>query len=415
MQEDLMVICFFIILLFAVKPVYAHLHGNEEVDSPFNFTSPDDEADLFQAVEHEEEYQGCSGYLRTGYIQTDHKSASAVAAELGCGYQLNSNIKAHVGLFSSIDPGINSENESNIQGDFFNQQTDSYFIVGEAVLTLSYNKFEAFLGRQNIDSPHLDGDDLRMIANLFEAYLFDYHYSDELYLGGGYVREVAGWENAINAAEFVSIGEALGGGDNGAFTSWVKYQQDDVSSNTWFYLIPDHLSIFYTEFIYTHKLSNTLAYDLGFQYDWGHDIGVSRLGRVDANTLGVMATLRWFDISFTTAYNKNFGQTGAVASVGGGAFFTSVEDQTLDAISGNDAESLLLSVEYHINDYIQLGSAVAKFNAKNSNDYNKEELDLFINLNWKRNLSLELMYAVTNDLNSEPDMHQIRTILTYQY
>jgi len=44
-----------------------------------------------------------------------------------------------------------------------------------------------------------------------------------------------------------------------------------------------------------------------------------------------------------------------------------------------------------------------------------EELNLLININWNDTLSTELMYAVINDKNSEPDRHQIWAILTYRY
>jgi len=412
--EDVKINFFILILLFAVTPVYAHLHGNEVSDKPFNFKSPED-TESFQAVEHEEEYYGCSGYVRSGFIQTDHDSASAFAGELGCGYLLNTYVKAHLGLFAAIDSGLNSDNDQSIQGDFFNQQKDSYLIVGEAVLTLSYEKFEVHLGRQNFDSPHLDGDDLRMISNLYEAYLVDYHYSDAVYFGAGFVREASGWENGNNASQFVSIGEALGGEDRGAWLSWINYQQQQINTNAWFYLIPDHLAIFYAELIYSKELSDSLSYSLGFQYDWGHDIGHAKLDKIDAHTLGIMAAISWTDFTFTTAYNHNFGKTGALASVGGGPFFTSLEDQTLDAVSGSDTESVLLSLEYNINEYLSLGSAVGKFSANNRKDYDKEELNVFLNINWKETLSTELMYAVTNDKNSEPDMHQIRAILTYRY
>jgi len=412
--EDVTIKRLSIILLFAVTPVFAHLHGNEEADKPFNFKSPE-VTNFFQAVEHDEEHAGCGGYLRAGFIQTDHQSASAIAGELGCGYQLTSYAKAHVGLFASIDPGFNSHDDRGVQGDFFNRQKDSYLIVGEAVLTLSYEQYEAHLGRQNLDSPHLDGDDLRMISNLYEAYLLDYHYSDTLYFGAGFVREASGWENGANASQFVSIGEALGGDSSGAWLSWVNYQQDNISTDTWLYFIPDHLAIFYAELIYSRELSDELSYNFGIQYDWGHDVGGAKLGNVNAYTIGVMTAITWTDFTFTAAYNHNFGKTGAIASVGGGPFFTSLEDQTLDAITGADTESVLLSVEYDVNDYLSFGAAAGKFNAATRSDYNKEELNLFININWQESLTTELMYAVTDDKNSEPDMHQVRAILTYRY
>ena len=407
-----------ITLFFAVTPAYAHLHGYEERETPYNINPPDD-IESFRAVDHREEYYGCSGYVRAGYIQTteqkDHAAATAIGGELGCGYRLNQYIKAHLGVFASLDPGLNSNNDDNIQGDFFNSKKDSYLILGEAVLTLSYQQFEAHLGRQNFDSPHMDGDDLRMIANLFEAYLLDYHFSDDLYFGSGFVREASGWENGANASQFVSIGEAIGGKSSGAWVGWLNYQQQNLSSETWVYYVPDHLTILYSELIFSHEISDTLAYSFGFQYDWGNDTDESRLGQVDAHTFGVMGELSWADLSFAAAYNKNIGDTGAVASIGGGPFFTSVEDQTLDAVEGNDSESILLGFKYNIYDSIILGVAAAKFRASDKNDYNKEELNVFVNYNWNQTVAAELMYAVVDDLNSGPDLHQFRAILTYHY
>jgi hypothetical protein len=404
---------FLIILFFTVPLVQAHIQTTEEQDTPFKFKKPHDTAP-FEAAEHKQEY-GCAGYVRAGYIQTDHLSGSAVAGELGCGYQLNLYIKAHLGLFASYDFGVNSHDDDNIQGDFFNSKKDSYLIVGEAVLSLSYGQFDAHLGRQKFDSPHMDADDLRMIPNLFEAYLLDYHFTDELSAGAGFVREAAGWENGANASQFVSIGEALGGDDRGAWVSWLNYQQENIAGDAWFYYIPEHLTIFYTEVIFSDHLSDDLSYSFGLQYDWGKDSGKAKLGRVDAHTIGVMAAVEWTGFTFTAAYNKNFGDTGALASIGGGPFFTSVEELTLDAVNGENSQSFLLSLEYIINNNLTLGAAGGKFSASNKKTFNQEELNVFINYNWNDKVAAELMYAVVDDLNSEPDMHQVRVILTYQY
>ena len=115
------------------------------------------------------------------------------------------------------------------------------------------------------------------------------------------------------------------------------------------------------------------------------------------------------------AYNNNLGDTAALASIGGGPFFTSLEDQTLDAVSGDKSESVLLSLEYQFAGYLTLGAAAGQFTALNKNDYNKEELNLFINYSWNEMLTAELMYAAIDDRNSEPDMRQVRAILTYRY
>lgn len=344
-----------------------------------------------QALNDYQKQLDCNGYARAGYIQTDHSSASALAGALGCAYSLNSIIGTYLSLYASWDPGINSENDNNIQAEFFNNQQDSYLIVGEAFLTLSMDQFHTRLGRQHFDSPHLDSDDLRMIPNLFEAYLFDTHISDEWLLGIGFVREAAGWENGANASQFVSIGEALGGDSSGAWLSWLSYEQNNLNSDSWFYYIADHLMLVYSELVVSGELADTISYRFGLQYDWGADTGNALLGDVNAHSLGILSAISWSGFTLIVAYNRNFTDTGAIASVGGGPFFTSVEDQTLDAIEGKNAESILLGVEYAFNNFVDIGILAGKFSASSKKEYNKEELNLFINLNWEDTVDAELM------------------------
>jgi len=411
---------FLIFLLFfsLVSSASAHLHGEQASQKVFNTKSPEN-IDPYRAVEHEEAYYGCSGYLRVGFIHTAQKtidtSGSAFSGELGCGYKLNQFIKGHVGVFGVLGTGLNPRHDENIHGDFFNAHKNGYLLLGEAVLTLSYQDFEAHLGRQNFDSPHFDGDDLRMVANLFEAYLLDYHVNDAFYFGAGVIREASGWENGGNASNFISIGEALGGQESEAWLSWAAYKEENMSADAWFYFIPEHIAVLYGEFNYSQQLSPTMSYSFGFQYDWGQDVGAAHLGIINAHTMGIMFAISAYDFTLTAAFNQNFGQTGAMASVGGGPFFTSLEDQTLDAITGDDTSSLLLSMEYAVTPSVSVGTAIGEFKAANKNEYHKQELNVFLNYSWNNKLTTELMYALIEDKNELASTHQVRSILTYRY
>lgn len=254
-----------------------------------------------------------------------------------------------------------------------------------------------------------------MVANLFEAYIVDYHFSDELYFGAGFVREASGWENGGNLSRFVPIGEALGGHGGNAWVSWLSYEEEHFSGNSWVYYIPDHVVMFYGEVMYTHFIIPDVSYNVALQYDWGKDTGTARLGEIDAHTLGIMSSVSAYDFTLTAAYNKNFGNTGALSSVGGGPFFTSLEDQTLDAASGEDSQAALISIEYALNKQLSFGVAMAEFRAINKQDYNAEEINYFVNYNWNDKLTADLMYAVVDDKNSSEDMDQIRAIITYRY
>lgn len=373
-------------------------------------------------VEHDLEVNeyGCGGYLRAGFIQTamrtdDTEAAAAIGGNIGCHYRLNTHIKAHLGVYGVGDIGLNSHNDDNIHGDYFNRKKDSFLMLGEAFLTLSYGNFTARLGRQVVDSPHFDADDLRMVGNLFEAYMVDYKMNEQLTWGAGFIRESAGWGNGGNISHFIPIGEAMGGKNGSAWVSWLNYEDEQWSGKTWFYFIPDHLTILYAEFGYSGELSPEISYEIGVQYDWGQSVGNERLGDVEAHTLGGMASLSGYDFTFTAAYDKNFGDTGAVFSLGGGPFFAAMDDQTIDAAEGKDTQAFSLTAEYELIEDLNVGVAWGEFRAINKADYKVQEINYFFNYNWGDQLFAELMYAVVDDKNSSEDMDQIWFTLTYQY
>ena len=104
-----------------------------------------------------------------------------------------------------------------------------------------------------------------------------------------------------------------------------KYQQGYIDANIWYYYIKDVQQIFFIDVTYQNWLNNIFFYELGGQFDLGRSVGSQSIGLVDANTLGVYATISAYGVSFTTAFNKNYGASAAVNSVGGGPFFTSME------------------------------------------------------------------------------------------
>lgn len=402
----------------------AHPYNLDEINYQFRLPykfNKSTSTGLYNAVIHSFKYVGCGGYIRAGYIQTDidtqdKEQAYGLGGNLLCGFKWDDSLNFQLGLFASINPGFNSHNIDLVQGDFFNGNKNSYFLLGEAALNYTLGKFQMHLGRQRFDSPHMDQDDLRLVPNLFEAYLLDYHPSSSLYAGGGLVRSAAGWENGGNAAEFIDIAEALGGAGDQAWVAWVRYQQKHWSGNAWVYHIVDNVDIIYGEWLYNRQLNESLTLNLGLQFDLGRDSGTARMGSIEANTWGIMANLSWHDFTFTAAYNRNHGKSGALSSVGGGPFFTSMEDQTLDAISpGDDAEALLLGLEYQPLPDLLIGVAAGEFRSQNTDIYHKQEFNAYLSYQWQETIRLDFMFAQVNDKNSAQDKTQFRVILNYQF
>ena len=139
------------------------------------------------------------------------------------------------------------------------------------------------------------------------------------------------------------------------------------------------------------------------------------MGVVKAKTWGIAMSLAYKRLTTSFAYNRNSTNYGAIPSLGGGPFFTSMEDQTLDAVTGEYASAMLLAVEYAVSDSVNLGMAVGQFNARNKDDYNVGESDVYLKYSWNDQASIEVMYAEVKDENISAKDQQLRAILTYDY
>ncbi|MBL1142184.1 MAG: outer membrane porin, OprD family [Proteobacteria bacterium] len=372
------------------------------------------------AEEEQADSKYCGGYARTGFIETDEENTSdessfAMGGEFDCGVSITDNIDVRVGLGTSIDPGINDSNNAKVHGDFFDANKNSYVMLAEAMLNASFGNVEAHLGRQIFDSPHMDSDDLRIIPNRFEAYQLNYAYNEQFNFGAAFVRQMSGWENGADQSDFIDVGKALGANNGSAYVVWGSYEDDGLSIQAWDYVIEDIENIFYAELVYGADYNNDISYEVGLQYDMGREIGSKKLGNIDADTWGISAALTYKIVTLSAAHNRNHGSSGALASLGGGPFFTSMEDQTLDAVTGNDARSSTIGIEITPLDDLVLGAVYSNFGASNDSVYEVQENNLYIAYTWNNRLTLEGIYADIEDKNSANDKDQLRLILTYSF
>jgi len=362
---------------------------------------------------------GCNTTLRAGFIRSSlgavkTQAANAVAGELACHLAVNKQLSFHAALFGTISANLNHSNDERMHGDFFNEKSDGYLMLGEAYIKLSFDSFEARLGRQQLDTPHMKGDDMRLVPNLFEAYLAEFYSTDNLQLGGGFVRSMSGGENGFDQSHFAGVGDALGGEGDRSWLSWLKHAGGLVETSLWYYHVADNVQIIYADMSHSGKLGD-IDYHVAVQADWGEDIGSSNIGVVDAKTWGVLSAINYQQITATFAYNRNHSNNGALPSLGGDAFFTSMEDQTLDAVTGDRAEALLLGLEYALSQQLTLGGALGQFKAGDKSDYEVEEANFYLSFIWSDAAMLDFVYAQLNDKNVAGNDHQLRAILTYKF
>jgi hypothetical protein len=124
------------------------------------------------------------------------------------------------------------------------------------------------------------------------------------------------------------------------------------------------------------------------------------------------------------AYNKDNSTLGATGlSLGGGPFFTSMEDQTLDAI-GSGGEAWMIAAGYHFEALgikgLHAGIAYGNFQSNQNNTYESKELDVLMDYTFNKDFSLTTAFASVDfeygmDDNNNPltKYNQLRIILNY--
>jgi len=374
------------------------------------------------------------GQLRAGYINfnqdgTPLTSAYALGGHFHFDTKRWNGLKVGLSAYGVLNLATN-QNSFNVNPDFFDANRDGFAQVTEAYLEGKWGETEIKLGRKLLHTPHADSDDIRMIPNYFEAYTVTNESVENLTLGAGYLTKMAGWENGIDAQKFINIGETLGTSDiNGIFYASAEYEGiKNVSLSLWYYNYQDIADILYAELGYEKTLNDYASLTLGLQYDASQESGTAKLGTQDAQTYGLSMELasEAIGVHILAAYNKDTGSTGATGlSLGGGAFFTSMEDQTLDAVSAA-GKAWIVGAGYHFSAMgisgLNAGVAFGKFTANDASLYTSEEVDVVVEYEINAQFSFTLAYADIDfskglDETNQPlqDYNQLRVIANYNF
>jgi hypothetical protein len=370
-----------------------------------------------------------NGQLRAGYITfsedgSSRKSAYALAGHYHFDTKRWNGLMIGAEAYTVLNLGIN-QNSLNVNSDFFNADNQSFITLSQAYLDGKWGNTEIKLGRQTLDTPHVDSDDIRMMPNYFEAYTITNTDMADLTLTAGYIRKMAGWENGVDSAKFVNIYKTLevDKSTDGVYYASASYEGiRDLSLNLWYYNYNDIANVVYAEAGYNYAFSKDRTLTLGFQYDSSKESGAALLGKQDSNTFGLSMELALEDVGLHIlgAYNQDNGETGAMGlSLGGGAFFTSMEDQTLDAI-GSSGKAWMAGAGYHFEaigiDGLIAAIAYGDFKADKSSLYESNEIDAIIDYTFSDKFSLTAAFASVNfKMSGTEDYKQFRVVANYNF
>ncbi len=282
--------------------------------------------------------------LRTIYTTTLNDNSAntyATAAGVTLSYKTKTynNLYGVATLRSTKDFSALSGDGSN-KTDELSGSKGEYAALSEAYVNYIYKNMELRLGRQSIDTPLADSDDIRMIPNSFEAYTLAFDFGDFEMIGG-----------FLNKWQGVDAGL-----DNG----WVKtgdttfmgamYATNIVETNFWGYHIDNGANA-----------SNSLYVDATIPFDI-QGVKLSIAGQylmqrelensgIEADIYGGFVSAVFGDFEVAAAYNASTKKDAkaSLSGFGGGALFSSMENMILDEITQDrDAQALSATCGFNI-------------------------------------------------------------------
>ena len=361
-----------------------------------------------QGIDSAFEAGKAEGYLRLGVQSHDQQSSDT---DVAAGGKLKfitgavSGIHAGMGFYTS--QGMTSKHNSGIP--FYDNDNQSYSLLGELYLEGNYDSTTLVLGRQVLDTPFADSDDIGMVPNLFEAYTLISTAVKDTTLMFSHILKMAGVD-AENPASFTK----LNGSDGMQVLGTVYEGIKDVDLEGWFYHLSNSVDLVYLAGSYegTYAQGN---YTVALQYaiqDYEDDSG--------ANIAGIMAEISHdvSGLSFSAAYNKTDSQKNRAADnfFGGGPFFTSSEHLTITE-AGANGEAYIAAVSWaagaSVAEGLRLGLSYLQVS---SDEADASETDVTVSYMPRENLSFDLIYSDMKDKKVEEESFKnLRFFANYSF
>jgi hypothetical protein len=299
-----------------------------------------------------------SGDIRLGIIdQNNDTSSDSYATALGgiLKYETASwnNMKLGAAGYVSQKVAFASGAEEKLNLDFLDENGNSFAYLGEAYIDYHANDFNLRVGRQLIDTPFADTDDVRMLPNTFEGAMALYSGIDKTTVNAGYLQRWAGFDSprghndSIN--EFKKFGEDHD--SSGVYLLGITNESiNNLALQGWIYNVDNATEAFYADTTYTINTDGTITLLLGAQYalfkEKRNSNGVET--DMDGSVYGFYVRANMGIFSFAAAYNRTFNDEGkyCVNGLGGGPYYTSMEEMTIDGVE--DAAAYQVGAEVDI-------------------------------------------------------------------
>ncbi|MDD2368170.1 MAG: OprD family outer membrane porin [Sulfuricurvum sp.] len=345
-----------------------------------------------------------TGQFRAAYADQDNAlGADTYGTSLGgmLKYETVSwnGVKAGLSAYLSQKLPFATGNNEKANGDLFAEGTKSYLYLGEAYLDYSSDEFTLRIGRQQINTPFADTDDIRMQPNTFEAAIASYKVFEDTTLVGGYINRFAGYDSGNNISKFKKLDGADSKG--AAMVGAMNESIENLALQGWYYKVDRFTNVFYTDAGYSIPLNESAGIELAGQFGYFSEENNSG---IEGNVCGIGATLNVGMVAMSATYNKTFNDPGKAITngFGGGPYYTSMEETTIDGLE--DARAYQLNTELDMSeigiDGLKLAVLYGNFKGKSQGlDARVSEYDAVVAYTFNDAISADMSYAMIKDKN----------------
>jgi hypothetical protein len=341
-----------------------------------------------------------NGYIRVGYQQDDNSNSDL---SLGGKLHIETNVLSGINVGASFYTSTQLGQNDGAGVPFFDTNNHSYSILGEAYIQGQWGNTILKIGRQEIDTPYADTDDVGMVPNTFEAAVLINKDIKDTTL---FLAQLQKWSgvDSDKVDRFTKLN------NNGVQVLGITYEGiKNTTFSGWFYHIQNNVNIAYLDASYEGE-NNTLTYSLTSQYSLQDYKDNTR-----STIYGIGGSLGLKNSGFTAsiAYNNVNGKA-ADNFFGGGPYVTNAEHHTLSE-AGRNGNAILYSLEWDTSS-AGLNGLVLSFNIDNHSNGSKDdtnEYDLVANYEYNENLNFTAIYSDIDDTTCS--FKNLRVFMNYTF
>lgn len=308
---------------------------------------------------------------------------------------------------------MTGKSENNEHNNELSSSKGHYTQMSQTYMNYRYDDLNFRAGRQVIDTPLADSDDIRMIQNSFEAYIATYK-KDGLTVMGGNLQRWQGYDAGLDDGWVAA-------GDKGTWFAGVEYGNDFADLSLWYYDISRLTRALYVESKVRYAFNENILMISGIQFLNENELEASG---IQAQIYGVMAEVVIHDLSLYAAYNKSEQKKSkeSFSGFGGGTLYTNMDTMILNDISKDrDASSFVVSLGYLLG-ICNIVYGYGSFEGKQDSSGSKvdvREQDGGLEYSFEDNLSLSVIYVLQEEkqkmIETSHNWQRVQICMRYRF